>query len=216
MNGSPLRAAMDAIIVGVVISIINPKTRCGIVELITKLFDAMYQTAKDFAPIGLAFIAASIVVAMLSLTGLGVKFSSLLLGMAANNLLLALILTMVITIVLGMGLPVAASYVIAASVVAPALIDMGVEPLAAQLFILHFASLSSITPPVALCAFAAAGISGDDPMKVAVTACRIGLTAFFVPYFFVYGPSLLIVINGAGHAIVPLITAIVGLSLIHI
>jgi TRAP-type uncharacterized transport system fused permease subunit len=152
---------------------------------------------------------------MLNLTGLGVKLSSLILGVAGGYLIPALILTMVITIILGMGLPVAASYVIAASVCAPSLIQLGIPLVAAHMFVLHFASLSGITPPVALCAYAAAGIGGEKPLSVAITACRIGLCAFFVPYAFALGPSLLM-LDGFGAALQAMVPALIGAAAVVI
>ncbi|MHB8916703.1 MAG: TRAP transporter permease [Desulfocucumaceae bacterium] len=204
-NASPLRAAMVAIVVGIVVSWLRPESRVNL----PKLIEAMYGAAKDLFPIGIAFAAAGIVVGMINLTGLGIKLTSLLMSFTQGQVVLALLMTMVVTIILGMGLPVAASYIIAASVCAPALIKMGVPTLPAHLFILHFASLSAITPPVALCAYAAAGIAKENPLKVGLTACRIGLVAFIVPYMFVMGPGLLLQ-SGAWLAVRTGITAVIG------
>ncbi|MDR3331592.1 MAG: TRAP transporter fused permease subunit [Synergistaceae bacterium] len=209
MNHSPLRAAVFAIIGGLVISQVNSGTRLAPLAYLRRVGQAFYNAAKILTPIGAAFICASIVVAMLNLTGLGIKFSSLILSAAKGHLVFALFLTMVITILLGMGLPVAASYVVAASVCAPSLVQLGIPLVAAHMFILHFASLSGITPPVALCAYAAAGIGEEKPLPVAVTACRIGLCAFFVPYAFALGPSLLL-LNGFGSAMLAIIPALAG------
>ncbi len=209
LGRSPLRAASIALIGGFLITELNPETRLKPVEFIVRVALSAYKACKTLMPIGGAFICASLVVAMLNLTGLGIKLSSLILSAAQGRLLLALILTMLITVILGMGLPVAASYVIAASVCAPSLVQMGVPLEAAHLFILHFASLSGITPPVALAAYTAAGIGGEKPLGVAVTACRIGLCAFFVPYCFVFGTDLLL-LNGFGPALLALIPALIG------
>ena len=209
LGRSPLRAAAFALLGGFVITEINPATRLGPVDFVKAVINSAHKCCKTLMPIGGAFICASLVVAMLNLTGLGIKLSSLILSAAHDQVLLALILTMVITVILGMGLPVAASYVIAASVCAPSLVQMGVPLVAAHMFILHFASLSGITPPVALAAYTAAGIGGEKPLGVAVTACRIGLCAFFVPYCFVFGTDLLL-LNGFGPALLALIPALVG------
>lgn len=209
LGHSPLRAAGYAVIAGLLVTEINRETRMGPKDFIIGVVNAAYSACKTLMPIGGAFICASIVVGMLNLTGLGVKLSSLILKFAGDHLLLALLLTMVITILLGMGLPVAASYVIAASVCATSLVEMGVPLVAAHMFILHFASLSGITPPVALCAFSAAGIGNEKPLSVACTACRIGLVAFFVPFAFVYGTDLLL-LNGWGAGILAAIPAIIG------
>jgi TRAP-type uncharacterized transport system fused permease subunit len=200
---------MFAILGGLVVTEVNKETRLRPVAYIKRLSSAFFNAANTLMPIGSAFICASIVVAMLNLTGLGIKMSSLILSAANEHLIFALILTMIITIILGMGLPVAASYVIAASVCAPSLIQLGVPLVAAHMFILHFASLSGITPPVALCAYAAAGIGGEKPFSVAVTSCRIGLCAFFVPFAFALGPDLLL-LNGLGAATISIIPGLIG------
>ena len=209
LGRSPLRAAGFAILGGLLITEINPETRLSPKKFLMAIADSAYNACKTLMPIGGAFICASLVVALLNLTGMGIKLSSLILGVAQGHLLPALVLTMLITIILGMGLPVAASYVIAASVCAPSLIQMGAPLVAAHMFILHFASLSGITPPVALAAFTAAGIAREKPLSVAVTACRIGLCAFFVPYCFAFGTDLLL-LNGVGPALISLIPALIG------
>jgi TRAP transporter 4TM/12TM fusion protein len=202
MNHSPLKAATYAVLGGLIVTELNRETRMKPFDYLKRLIESFYRASKTLMSIAVAFVTASMVVSMLNLTGLGIKLSSLILSAANGHLILALILTMVITIILGMGLPVAASYVIAASVCAPTLVQMGIPIVAAHLFILHFASLSGITPPVALCAYAAAGIGGEKPLTVAVTACRIGLCAFIVPFAFTLGPALLLL-----YGIVPAITA---------
>lgn len=204
-NTSPLRAGMAAIVTAMIVSWLRRDTRMTP----SKLLSSMCEASRDIVPIGVAFAAAGIVVGMLTLTGLGVKLTSLVMSVARGALFLGLLTTMVVTILLGMGLPVAASYVIAASICAPALTEMGVPTLAAHLFVLHFASLSAITPPVALAAYAAAGMARENPLRVAVTACRIGLVAFVVPYMFVYGQGLLCM-SGAWLAIRTGLTASLG------
>ena len=123
---------------------------------------------------------------------------------------LALILTMLTCLILGMGLPTAAAYILVATLVAPALVDLGVGLLAAHLFVLYSAMLSSITPPVALAAYAAASISQGNPLKIAVLACQFGMGAFAVPYFFVYDPALLGIDVTWVQVILSFITAIAG------
>src|SRR5690606_4406352 len=124
-------------------------------------------------------------------TGVGLRFSSLLLGVAESSQLLALVFAMGIAILLGMGMPTTAAYAVAASVVAPGLIKIGLAPLVAHFFVFYFAVISAITPPVALAAYAGAGISGSDPMRTSITAFKFGLAAFIVPFMFFYSPALL-------------------------
>ncbi|MFN3607265.1 MAG: TRAP transporter large permease subunit, partial [Cypionkella sp.] len=135
--------------------------------------------------------AAGIIVGVIALTGLGTRFSSLLLGLADNNQMIALFFAMIVSIVLGMGMPTTAAYAVAASVIAPGLISMGIDPLTAHFFIFYFAVMSAITPPVALAAYAGAAIAQSDPMKTSVESFKMGLAAFVVPFMFFTSPELL-------------------------
>jgi TRAP transporter 4TM/12TM fusion protein len=134
---------------------------------------------------------AGIIVGVISLTGVGARFSSLLLGIAENSQLLALFFAMCISILLGMGMPTTAAYAVAASVVAPGLVQLGIPQLTAHFFVFYFAVLSAITPPVALASYAAAGISGANPMETSVASFKIGIAAFIVPFMFFYNGAIL-------------------------
>lgn len=134
---------------------------------------------------------AGIIVGVISLTGVGARFSNLLLGLAETSQLLAMFFAMCIAILLGMGMPTTAAYAVAASVVAPGLVDLGIPLLTAHFFVFYFAVVSAITPPVALASYAAAGISGANPMETSVTSFRIGISAFIVPFMFFYNSALL-------------------------
>jgi len=134
---------------------------------------------------------AGIIVGVISLTGVGARFSSLLLDLAGVSQLLALFFAMCIAILLGMGMPTTAAYAVAASVVAPGLIGLGIPTLTAHFFVFYFAVVSAITPPVALASYAAAGISGANPMETSVASFKIGIAAFIVPFMFFYNSALL-------------------------
>ena len=134
---------------------------------------------------------AGIIVGVISLTGVGARFSNLLLGLAEASQLLALVFAMCIAILLGMGMPTTAAYAVAASVVAPGLVELGIQPLVAHFFVFYFAVVSAITPPVALASYAAAGVSGANPMETSVTSFKIGIAAFVVPFMFFYNSALL-------------------------
>ncbi|MCL4744652.1 MAG: TRAP transporter permease [Burkholderiaceae bacterium] len=154
---------------------------------------------------------AGIIIGMLMLTGLGLRLSGLLVDIAGNNLLLLLVLTMISSLILGMGVPTVGAYVVLAVLVAPALIQMGIEPLSAHLFIFYFGVISTITPPVCLGAFAAAAISGANPMRTGLTALRLGLAGFIVPFVMVYNPEL--IMKGSWYGIVAVtLTALVGVA----
>ncbi|MBC7156272.1 MAG: TRAP transporter fused permease subunit [Rhodobacteraceae bacterium] len=135
--------------------------------------------------------AAGVIVGVIALTGIGTRFSSLLLGLADQSQLLALFFAMCVAIVLGMGMPTTAAYAVAASVIAPGLIQLGIAPLTAHFFIFYFAVMSAITPPVALAAYAGAAIAQSDPMRTSVESFKIGLAAFVVPFMFFSSPALL-------------------------
>ena len=134
---------------------------------------------------------AGIIVGVISLTGVGARFSSVLLGIADQSQLVALFFAMCIAILLGMGMPTTAAYAVAASVVAPGLVQLGIPTLTAHFFVFYFAVLSAITPPVALASYAAAGISGANPMETSVTSFKIGIAAFVVPFMFFYNAAIL-------------------------
>lgn len=156
---------------------------------------------------------AGIIVGVISLTGVGARFSSLLLGLASASQLLALFFAMCISILLGMGMPTTAAYAVAASVVAPGLVQLGIQPLTAHFFVFYFAVLSAITPPVALASYAAAGISGSNAMETSVASFKIGIAAFVVPFMFFYNAAILM--DGAWFEIArAAVSATVGVYLL--
>jgi TRAP transporter 4TM/12TM fusion protein len=158
-----------------------------------EIIEALIHGAKIAIPVSMACASAGIVIGIVSLTGLGVRFTQLIISLSGGHLFPALILTMIACLILGMGLPTTAAYIITSVLAVPALTSMGVETMAAHLFILYFAIISFITPPVAISAFAAAGVAGSDSMRTGLKAFRIGIAGFIVPYMFVYGPSLLLI-----------------------
>jgi len=135
--------------------------------------------------------AAGVIVGVIALTGVGTRFSSLLLDLAGANQFLALVFAMLVAIILGMGMPTTAAYAVAAAVIAPGLIRMGIDPLTAHFFIFYYAVISSITPPVALAAYAGAAIAQSDPMKTSIESFRFGLAAFIVPFMFFFSSEML-------------------------
>lgn len=181
--------------------------------LTRELIDSLINGAKIAVPVAMACASAGIVIGIVSLTGLGVRFTQLIISLSGGHLFPALLLTMLSCLILGMGLPTTAAYIITSVLAVPALSSMGVPTLAAHLFILYFAIISFITPPVAISAFAASGIAGSDSMKTGFTAFRIGIAGFIVPFLFVYSPSL-IFIGSWWSIIIYTIKAIVGVFLL--
>ena len=184
---SAIRAALVGMATCVVVSWIKKDTRMGP----RKILDSLSKGAFNTVSVVCACATAGLVIGVLQMTGTGLKFAGAIVALAGGNLLFACVLTMVASIILGMGLPTTAAYLICAAVTAPALTQLGVTALQAHMFIFYFACISSITPPVALAAYAAAGIANTKPMPLALTACKIGIVAFIVPYMFIFGPALL-------------------------
>ena len=158
---------------------------------LANILDACIAGARNTVPVALACGCAGIVIGVITLTGLGIDFTGLVLGIAENALIVALLLTMLAGIVLGMGMPTSPAYIMQVALLVPALVKLGVTAPAAHLFALYFAVLSSITPPVALAVYAANGLSGASLWETGLIAVRLGLTGYLVPFMFVYGPALL-------------------------
>ena len=208
MGYSVIRAGTLATAAAAVVSWISPN-KMGPIAILRAL-----QLASNMAIQIIAVCAcAGIIVGVIALTGVGARFSSLLLGLAGFSQLLALFFAMCISILLGMGMPTTAAYAVAASVVAPGLINIGIQPLVAHFFVFYFAVMSAITPPVALASYAAAGISGDNAMATSVASFKIGLAAFIVPFMFFYSPALLM--EGSGWQILRVaVTASIGIFML--
>ena len=204
---SPLKSALYSAASVIIFALANQNTRKSVAP--NKLLETVINAPKDLITVASTCAAAGIVVGTMSLTGLGHRFAILLVELSAGRLIPALLLTMVVAIILGMGVPPVAAYAIAGSAIGPALVNMGVPPLAAHLFIFYFCAVSVITPPVALAAYAAAAIAKDSMWKVGVTAFRLGITGFIIPYVFIYNQTLLM--QGTPIEIaVSFITAIIG------
>jgi len=184
---SVIRAGTLALLAAAVVSWLTPY-KMGPRALLTALEKSATMAIQLIA----VCACAGIIVGVIGLTGVGLRFSSMLLQIAAHSQLVALVFAMLISIMLGMGMPTTAAYAVAASVVAPGLVQLGIPMLTAHLFVFYFAVISAIPPPVALAAYAGAAIAGSDPMKTSVTAFRLGLAAFIVPFMFFYSPGLLL------------------------
>jgi len=165
------------------------ETRMSLKDVI----DALAEGARSALPVVVSCATAGIIVGIITLTGLGMKMSGGLVKLAGGNLYLTMALTMIGSLILGMGVPTTANYIIQATVSAPALIALGVNPLAAHLFVFYFGIVADITPPVALAAFAGAGIAKSNPFKTGVEAFKLGFAAYLIPYIFVMSPILVLV-----------------------
>jgi TRAP-type uncharacterized transport system fused permease subunit len=157
------------------------------------VLESLQGGARDALGVAMACACAGIVIGVIALTGLGISFTQAVIALAQNSLLLALLLTAVSGIVLGMGMPTTPAYIVMVSLLVPAIIKLGVATPAAHMFALYFAVLSAITPPVALAVFAAAGLAKADLWEAGGQAVRIGAAGFIVPFMFVYEPALLMI-----------------------
>lgn len=209
---SPMRAGFWGVLATLAAACLKKKSR---EHLFKKFVKAMKSAAKSAIGVCSACACAGIVICVLKQTGLGLKFSSAIVSMSGGNVLIALILAMLSSLVLGMGLPTTASYVIQATLVAPALVNMGLLPIQAHLFVFYFACMACITPPVALAAYTAAPIAQGNPMKIGFNAFKLGLAAFVVPFAFAFSPAILIE-GSAAEIVLAIISALIGCAALAI
>lgn len=184
--------------------------RKGPKELGRILLDAAIEAPRMMVPVIVACAVGGAVAGMISITGLGVRVTSIIAAAAGDSSLLFLLFTMVIAIILGMGMPTSAVYIVLAAILAPGLIDLGFPPLAAHMFIFFGAVMSNITPPLAMASFAAAAVAGSDPWKTSISAVRLAVGVFIIPFIFIYSPELI----GQGEPLVVLhaaATAAIGI-----
>lgn len=202
---SPMRAAFWGVVSSVLVAYGRRATRPSAAQIAGSLRAGAHGAVQVAA----ACAAAGIVVGVASLTGIGLRMSELIVTISQGDLLAALVLTAMGSIILGMGLPTTAAYVVLAALGAPALVELGVPLLGAHLFIFYFGCISNVTPPVSLAAYAAAGIADSPPLKTAWTAMGLASAGFLVPFMFIYAPALLL--DGSVLAIVRTTgTALVG------
>jgi len=189
VNFSPFKAAFWSILALLAVNIVWNRKIDRV--FFRKIINSLRDGAKATVPLAIACAAAGIISGVLSVTGLGSKLSTMIITLSMGKPFLALLFTAIVAIILGMGLPTTAAYLILATVITPALTEMGIPLLTAHMFVFFYGCLSTITPPVALASYVAAGIAGADINKVGWTAFRFGLTTFILPFMFVYGPALL-------------------------
>ena len=197
---------------------------CGAIFIITVfqrgisinwIIDVLVESGKNFVTVAMAMACAGLIIGGFTLTGLGLKMSSLLVQVSGGNLLPLLMMTMGACLILGMGVTCTAAYIILAVLVAPALVDMGVPILAAHFFVFHFGSLANITPPVALGSYAAAAIAKGKPMETGWRSFQIALPGLIVPFLFVYNPAL--IMQGRLFDIIQgMVTGIIGVYMMAV
>lgn len=214
MGRTPLYAGFAGIISVIIASWLTKDKSTRVTP--KKAFDALVDGARGTIQVGIACASIGIIIAVVTMTGLGSTFAYNIIELANGVMILILILVMITCIILSLGLPSTALYIVVAVTAAPALINSGINPLAAHFFVFWFGALSNVTPPVALAAYTAAGIAGADPMKTSWTALRLALPGFIVPFMIAYNPILIMQDPAGGTAsfvsvIVPFITALIGI-----
>lgn len=204
---SPIRAALLGILSCILVSFFNAENRMTL----PKIFFALRDGARSALGVVAATACAGMIVGTVTLTGLGLKFANGLIDVSGGILLLTLVLTMISSLLLGMGTPTTANYIITSTIAAPALVQLGVPLLAAHMFTFYFGILADITPPVCLAAFAASGIAGGGPMKTGVNSTKLAIAAFIIPYIFVISPEMLLIDSEWHETLFILITALAGM-----
>ncbi|MBO0585975.1 TRAP transporter permease [Sporosarcina sp. E16_8] len=213
-----MKAALLGIVLTIIVSSFDKSTRLGFKDMI----DALVDGARTALGVAAATACAGIIVGVVVKTGLGLSLATGLISAAGGNVFLTLFFTMIAAIVLGMGSPTTANYVITSTIAAPAIITLLmldnpgatvpiVVAVSAHLFVFYFGIIADITPPVALAAFAAAGISGGDPIKTGVTSAKLAIAAFIIPYMFVFNPAMLMMGAPVTEILWVVFTAIIGM-----
>src|SRR3990170_2713495 len=205
------RSAMGGVFVGLAVAFLQRTSRMNLRGFI-KLLEV---TGRGLLEIGVITAGAGFIIGVLQLSGLGFRFSLGLATLAGGNVFILLVLVAIACIILGMGMPTAAVYILLAVLAVPGLVELGIDPLAAHLFVFYFGILSMITPPVCLATYAAASIAGSDFMKTALTGMRLATVAYVVPFLFVYSPALLLK-GTVLDVVVAVTTAIIGAGFLGI
>lgn len=202
------RAAIIATLLCIVVSMFNKEHRMTP----KKFLDALETGAKNTLSIGVACGIAGIIAGVVTMTGLGQVFIDVIVSISHGNLLIALIFTMLCCIILGMGVPTTATYIIMATTCAPILTTgMGLNTICASMFVFYFGIVADITPPVALAAYAGSAIAKSDPMRTALNASKLAIGAFLIPYIFCLNPAMLLIDTNAAEFVLIIITSVIGM-----
>jgi TRAP transporter 4TM/12TM fusion protein len=206
MGYTPTLVAVVTIVATVIIAALRPSSRMGFRDILA----ALETGVRDTLGVATACASVGITVGVFSLTGLGLKLANIILMMGSGSLFMTLFFTMIASIVLGLGLPSIPCYIITATMAAPALSTFGIDPLASHLFVFYFGAIANLTPPIALAAFAGAGIAGSDPQRTGWISCKLALAGFIVPFIFIYKPGLMIINSSVLDIVVATVTTILA------
>ena len=209
---TPLYAAFYSILVTWILSFLRKETRMGV----NKLIPLAVSSARSCLSLSVAMANAGFVVAVLSMTGIGIILADNIVALSQGSLFVTLVLCMVVSIVLGMGLPTSACYIIAATIAVPILAELNVPGLQAHFFVFYFSCLSTVTPPVALASYVAAGMSGAGTNEVGWAAFKLALAGFIVPFFFIYAPAVILIADSAMVIAWAAFTGLIGTALLAV
>lgn len=206
---TPMRAALLGIVVSFIVSLFRKDTRMNFFSVM----DALEQGARTALPVIAACACAGIIVGVVVQTGLGARIADGIIALGGGFVIPTLFFTMIACLILGMGLPTTANYVVTATMAAPALVlGLDLPVLAAHMFVFYFGIVADITPPVCLAAYAGAGLAKANPFKSGVTATKLAVAAYIIPYIFVLNPQLLLIDHDPLHLVLSVITALVGMA----
>jgi TRAP transporter 4TM/12TM fusion protein len=205
-------SAFCSIIITVIVSMFKETTRMSLKDVI----DALAGGARGTVSVAMACAIVGIIIAVTSITGFGLNMANAIIQLGGTSILATLIFAMITCMILGMGLPSIPAYLITATIAAPALVKLGIPVVAAHLFVFYFAMFANLTPPVALAAFAAAGLSGGDPMKTGIASVKLALAGFIIPYMFVFNNELLLLDTTWMIALRVVATSIIGVIMIGV
>lgn len=209
---TPIYSAFYCCILAWLLALLRKETRLGPKELLTMAVEA----ARGCLSVGIAMAGAGFIIGVLGMTGIGLILADNIVTLSRGILLIALLLSMVVSIILGMGLPTSACYIIASSIACPILLNMGVDKFQAHFFVLYFACLSTVTPPVALASYVGAGMAGADPGKVGWAAFKLAAAGFIVPFFFIYAPEMLLIADSPFDIVWAAVTGLIGTYLLAV
>ena len=204
---TPMKAALWAIFLSIAAAMLRKSTRMRPIEIV----EGLEKGARGVLGVLVACAAAGIIIGVVTKTGVGLKLASALLELSGGALLPTMFFTMITAILLGMGVPTTANYVITSTIAAPTLVQLGIPVLAAHMFVFYFGIIADVTPPVALAAYAGSAISGGNALRTGINASKLAIAAFLIPYIFVYSPELLMINATFGSLAMALTTALIGM-----
>ncbi len=205
-------SAFLTIVVTIMVSMLRKSTRMSLRDIL----DAFAGGARGTVSVAMACAIVGIIIAVTSITGFGLNMANAIILLGGTSIIATLVLTMMTCMILGMGLPSIPAYLITATIAAPALVKLGIPVVAAHLFVFYFAMFANLTPPVALAAFAAAGVSGGNPMKTGFASVKLALAGFIIPYMFMFNNELLLLDTNLPSAFRVAVTSVIGVTMIGI